>query len=118
MLWTRELCSESERQQNEEKDNPNAGIEPRTFCYPGRCPKSIRLEGTSYLRLRLMITLDHNIGNVQNSNIILNFYFNKEMHSLKYAQSVSIDKGINGKTRATSCRFYSVTFDDFKEKMS
>ncbi len=59
MLWTRELCSELERQQNEEKNNPNVRIEPRTFCYPGRCPKSVRLEGTSYLRLRLMITLDH-----------------------------------------------------------
>ncbi len=61
MLRTRELCSELERQKNEEKDNPNAGLEPRTFCYPGRCPKPVRLEGTSYLRLRLMITQDHNI---------------------------------------------------------
>ena len=58
MLRTRELCSELERQQNEEKDNPNAGLEPRSFCYPGRCPKPVRLEGTSYLRL--MITQDHN----------------------------------------------------------
>ncbi len=60
----------------------------------------------------------HSIGNIQNSNIILKFYLNTEIHSLKYGQSVSIDKGINCKTRATSCRSYSVTFDDFKEKMS
>ncbi len=47
MLRTRELCSELEQPQNGEKDNPNAGLEPRTFCYPGRCPKPVRLEGTS-----------------------------------------------------------------------
>jgi hypothetical protein len=59
MLWTTcELCSELERQQNEEKDNPNAGLGPRTFYYPGRCPKPVRLEGISYLRL--MIAQDHN----------------------------------------------------------
>ncbi len=37
-----------------EKDDPNAGFEPRTFCYPGRCPKPVRLEGTS-----LSPTYDH-----------------------------------------------------------
>ena len=64
MLWSedvmdRELCSELEQQQNGEKDNPNAGLEPRTFCYPGRCPKPVRLEGISYLRLMITLQVEH-----------------------------------------------------------
>lgn len=31
----------------EQKDEPNAGLEPSTFCYSGRCSKPVRLEGTS-----------------------------------------------------------------------
>ena len=33
------------------KKMPFVGLEPHTFCYPGRCPKPVRLEGTSHRRL-------------------------------------------------------------------
>ncbi len=44
------LCSEMERQQNGEKDNPFAGLEPRIPCLPGSCT-TIILERASNLRL-------------------------------------------------------------------
>ncbi len=48
-----ELCNESEQQQNGVRDNPHTALEEPTFCYPERCPKSVRLEGISFLRLMI-----------------------------------------------------------------
>jgi len=45
-----ELCSELEQQQNEAKANHHVGLEPHIL----RCPKPVRLEGTSFLRLMII----------------------------------------------------------------
>ena len=54
------LCSEMERQQNGEKDDPFAGLEPRIPCLPGSCT-TIILERAS--NLRLMIRGEHSDHN-------------------------------------------------------
>jgi hypothetical protein len=56
-----ELCSGLKQQQNGAKDNPHVGLEPPTFYYPCRCPKSVRLEETSFLhRMTTQIITDPN----------------------------------------------------------
>ncbi len=48
-----ELCGELEQQQNGGEE----GVESSTFCYLVRCPKSVRLEETSFLRLMIAMSL-------------------------------------------------------------
>ena len=45
------------RLQNGAKQWPYAGLEPRTFCYPDKCPQPVRPEKPS--PLRLMVSLKH-----------------------------------------------------------
>jgi hypothetical protein len=48
---------------------PFVGPEPHTFCYPGICPKSIRLEGTE--RTKLSVRVNNSNANINAAEIVI-----------------------------------------------